>query len=128
MNKKDFFVKENDIVDLDIFGQKFQFKKVTADDELSWLEDYQEKHTEKVDGKEVVTMKQNFAKLVKCKLRNIVGVPFTKEELYGICNINKPYSEYTNEDKSKLFGLLNPRVMDELIRQLDDTKKNKKKS
>ncbi len=128
MEKKDFFVKDNDIVELDIFGQKFKYKKVTADDELNWIEDYQEKVEEEVDGKKVVKMKQNWSKLAKCKLRNIVEVPFTQEELKDFSGINKPYSEYTHEDKGTLFGKLNPDVMNELIKKIDKTRKHKKKS
>ncbi len=128
MNKKDFFVRENDVVELEVFGQKFKYKKVTADDELDWLEDYQEIYTEKVDGKTVTKIKQNKKKLGKCKFRNIMEVPFTQEELKSFCGIDKPYSEYTNEDKDLLFGKLNPSVFNELIKKINNINQHQKKS
>jgi len=128
MEKKHFFVKENDIVKLDVFGQKFKYKRADADDELDWVEDYQERHIEKVDGKKVVRFKENLKKLSKCKLRNIVEVPFTQEELKGVCGLDKPYSEYTNEDKDMLFGRLNGTVLNELINKIDKINKHQKKN
>ncbi len=130
MDKKDFFIKKNDIVNLDIFGQVFKFKRVNSDDELNWVDEYTEK-VEVIDKntQEVkIISKQNLKKLTKCKLRNIVEVPFTREELAEISGIDKDYSKYTDEDKDSLFGMLNPTILNTLIGKIDGSKHKKKSS
>lgn len=129
MEKKDFFVKKNEIVELDVFGQVFKLKRVTADDELNWIEEYREKKVEKDEkGNEKVVYAQNLKKLALCKLRNIVEVPFSKEELKEITGIDKEFKDYSNEDKDILFGQLEGNVMNKLISLIDKSKSNQKKS
>lgn len=129
MEKRNFFIKNNEIKEIIIFGQKFKYKKPNANDELNWIEDYKEIVTEKdKDGKETRIFKQNYAKLAKCKLRNIVSVPFTKDELKEINGLNKEFEAYTNKEKDELFSLLDPTIMNKLIQEIDKTRKNQKKS
>lgn len=128
MDKKDFFVQDNDIVELDIFGLTFKYKKVNADDELNWVDDYTVRVEKKDDkGKTTIYNKTDSAKLAKCKLRNIVGVPFDKTELNALCGIDKEYSEFSKEDKDLMLGKFTPDVFNALIVAIDETRKNKKK-
>lgn len=129
MDKTEFFIKKNEVVELNISGQIFKFRKVTADDELNWIEEYKEQVIEKnQEGKEITVVKQNLKKLAKCKLRNIVDIPFSKEELKDITGIDKDYNDYSKEDKDLLFGQLNPDIMSKIIAEIDKTRSNKKKS
>ena len=128
MDKNNFFVKD-EIKEADVLGHKFKFKAVNADDELNWIEEYREEKVVKdKEGNEKVIFKENLAKLAKCKLRNIVEVPFSREELKGISCLDKEFKDYTNEDKDKLFGQLSPDIMSRLIKIVDSTRTNQKKS
>jgi len=122
-------MKENDTVNLDIFGEIFKYKKVTAGDELNWIDDYTERYTEvNKEGKEVKKARQNLKNLIRCKLRNIVQLPFDQATLTKISGLEKFYKDYSSEEKDRLFGLLQPSVMDELIKKIDASRKNKKKN
>ena len=130
MDKSNFFIKKNDIIELDIFGQVFKFKRITSDDELNWADEYMETKKIKKDGREVIVKKENMKKLVKCKLRNIVEVPFSMKEIEELTGkqYNKEFKEFTDSEKDELFGQLNPVIMNELISKIDGTKINQKKS
>jgi len=129
MEKNEFFIKKGEVKGIEVEGLVFKFRKVTADDELNWLDEYKERKVEKDDeGKDKVVMKENLAKLVKCKMRNIMEVPFSKEELKEICGIDKEFSEYNDADKDALFGQINPRIMNQLILAIDNSRSNQKKS
>ena len=129
MEKKDFFVKNGEVKDIEVEGLVFKLKTVTADDELQWYDEYKEQKTEKdEEGKDKIVMRANFAKLAKCKLRNIVEVPFSREELKEISGIDKEFKDYDNADKDKLFGQLNPKIMNQLISLIDASKSNQKKN
>ena len=125
MDKKDFFIRKDDIITLDVFGQVFKFRKVTAGDELDWIDEYTEITEEKqADGTIKRVAKENVGKLMMCKLRNIVEVPFDNIELRELSGNPNPWAEYTNAEKDLVFSQLDPRVMNELIRQIDNSKKS----
>lgn len=129
MEKEEFFVKDNDIVSMIVYGQEFKFRRVNSGDELDWIDDYTYEVTIKDDnGKDIKVMKQDKKKLALCKLRNIIEIPFNKEEIKSICGIEKDYKDFTDADKNALFSMMNPDVMSELIKQIDLTRRNKKKT
>ena len=129
MDKSEFFIKRNEMVDIIVFEQVFKYKRPTADDELRWIEDYKEESIQKdPEGKEKIVYKNSLAKLAKCKLRNIMEVPFTREELKNITELDKEYKDYTDAEKDGLFGQLDPKIMNSIIAQVDNTRNNQKKS
>jgi len=127
MDKKDFFIKD-ELKEIKVEGQVFKYKPVDSGEELDWIEDYLEDKTETIDGKEVTKKVTNFGKLSICKLRNVMEVPFTKEELKEIIGFDKDYKDYSNKEKDLLFRKLNPLIYNPLIGEIDKINKHKKKS
>lgn len=133
MDKKDFFVKD-ELKDIKVEGQIFKYKPVDSGDELDWANDYLEDKIEIIKGKdglkdkEVIKKVPNLAKLSICKLRNIMEVPFTKEELKDFCGIDKEFKDYTNSDKDLCFRKLNSVIYNQLINTVDKINHHKKKS
>ncbi|MHA1347059.1 MAG: hypothetical protein ACTSO3_11735 [Candidatus Heimdallarchaeaceae archaeon] len=129
MDKMDFFVKD-DLVDIKVEGQIFKYKPSNAGDELDWVEDYMEDKIEIDDkGKEFTVKKANMGKLSICKLRNIMEIPYTSEELEQITGNKKAFKDYTGTEKVALFRRLDPdKIYNPLIRAIDNIKNHKKKS
>lgn len=123
---EDFFIKE-DLKQIKIKDKEFSYKPVTAGDELDWANEYLEKKVKLINGKEYEVMEQNFSKLSICKLRNIIKVPFTKEELKSLTNLEKDFKDYTNSEKDNLFRKLNPNIYNQLIKEIDKINANQKK-
>lgn len=133
MDKNDFFIKDNDTKTFDVHGESFVYKVTDANDELSWIDDYtyeveEEYVTDEGEKKKRVVSKINRSKLAKCKLRNIIQIPYTREEIKEICGINKEFKDFTRVEKDVLFGKLNPNIMDLIIKKIDGLNSNKKKS
>lgn len=128
----DFIVNE-DLVSIEIEGKEFKYKPSTAGDELDWFKDYSyPKEIVKVDpstGKEekIGVVMTDEAKLSLCKLRNIVEVPFTKEELNKICGINKEFKDFTNDEKDKFFKKFKGTIYNQLVKEVDQTQESSKK-
>ena len=127
MGRENFF-KKTELNDINIDGEIFKYKPLTAGDELDWMPDYMEK-VEVVDDKGVKTLitKQNNVKLAVCKFRNIMELPFTKEELVEITKLDLDYSEYTNTQKDNLFRMLDSNIYGKLALAIDEVNKNQKK-
>jgi len=121
------FFTDEEVKEIEVQGQVFKYKPTTSGDELDWANDYYDDVEETRDGVKVVSKKQNLGKLSLCKLRNIVSVPFSNEELKEITKIEKSYSEYNNADKDALFRKLQPRIYEELMKKIDASKNSKKK-
>lgn len=123
----DFFINE-DLVEIKIFDKVFKYKPVTANDELNWSDDYLELRNIKNEKDELEARYiPSVKKLSICKLRNIMEVPFTKEELQKLTNIDKEFKDYTNSEKDILFGKLNPKIYNNLIVEIDKINNNPKK-
>lgn len=127
MNKNDFFVKD-ELKEIKIEGQIFKYRPVNSGEELDWVDDYLVDKTEIVDGKEVRVKRQDFGKLSLCKLRNIMEVPFTTEELEKINGLKKDFKGYSNQEKDLLFRKLNPKIYNPLVTEIDKINLHKKKS
>ena len=125
MNKNNFFIKD-ELKEIRVEGQVFKYKPVNSGEELDWIEDYLEDKTEIIDGKEETKKVTNYGKLSVCKLRNIMEVPFTKDELKAITGIDKDYKNYLNSEKDQLFRKLNPAVYNPLIGEIDKINKDRK--
>lgn len=118
---------EGNIEEFTVDGEIYKFKPVDANDELDWMDDFiDEKKTEK-DGKEFITRKVNRKKLMICKFRNLIEVPFNQEELKKISGLEKAYKDYTNKDKDALYGKLHPDLfglIDAEIKKIESHQKN----
>jgi hypothetical protein len=129
MEKAEFFVKKGELIDINVEGLVFKFRKITADDALNWLEECKEKTKGKdEEGNEKIETKINMVKFAKTKLRNIMEVPFSREELKEIAGIDKDFKDYESADKDALFSQLNPKIMNRLFNFIDETSSNQKKN
>jgi len=121
MHEEDF-VKE-ELIEFEIEGKKFKYRPTTANDELNWAEEY----IEIVDGKP----KQNLGKVTKCKMRNLIEVPYDQETIKKIIGVDKPWGSLTHKERWDLIGKLKPKVFDKIITNIneidspnEDVKKN----
>jgi len=110
MHEEDF-VKE-ELIEFEIEGRKFKFKPVTANDELNWAEEY----IEIVDGK----TKQNLAQITKCKIRNLIEVPYDQEAIKNVLGIDKEWKNLNQEEKWDLIGKLKPKVFDLIVTKINE--------
>ncbi len=111
MGYEDDFVNE-EVIDLDVEGYEkgdFKYKPTTAGDENEWLKDYM------YFDPETKTNKQDFAKLNKLKLGNLVGVPYSKEKIKQFTGIDKDWSELNVEQKWKVLSKLKSGVFDKIL-------------
>jgi len=105
MYEEDFVLTEE--IEFEIEDRKFTYKPVTAADELKWFDEY----VEIVDGKTV----QDFDKKTRCKLRNLIKVPYDKELINKAIGINKVWVDLNNEERSKFLGKLKPSFFDKIL-------------
>lgn len=115
MSYENDFVKD-EIIDLNIEGYpkgSWKYKPTTAGDENEWLDEYM------IFDKETKTMKQNYSKLNKLKLSNVVGVPYSDEELIKITGLNKSWNDRNVNEKWLLFGKLKSSVFDKVLNAIN---------
>lgn len=108
--EKDFVLKDEE--EFEIEGRKFKYKPVTSGDELRWVKEY----IEVVDGKAI----QNFEKKTICKLRNILEVPYSKEIIKKVINVDKEWKNLKKEERWKFLSKLNPKIFDKIIVKIND--------
>ena len=121
MHEEDFVVEE--LIEFEIEGKKFKYKPITANDELNWVEEY-------IEMKEGVPT-QNLTKITKCKLKNLMEVPYDIETINKIIGINKEWKDLSHEERWTLIGKLKPKVFDKIIstiNNLDSTDPEVKKN
>jgi hypothetical protein len=106
MEFEEDFVSE-EVVEFEIEGRKFKYKPTTAGNENAWVNEY----IEIVDGKPV----QNLAKLNECKIRNLIEVPYDKELINKIIQVNKEWKNLGNDEKWNLLSQLKPGTFDKII-------------
>jgi len=110
MHEEDFVNEE--LIEFEIEGRKFKFRPVTANDELNWVEEY----IEIVDGKP----KQSLSKRTKCKIRNLIEVPYDQEAIKKVIGIDKKWKNLNKEERWKLIGKLKPRVFDLIVTKINE--------
>ena len=110
MHEEDF-VKEG-LIEFEIEGKKFKYKPTTANDELDWAGEY----IEIVDGKP----KQNPGKITKCKMRNLMEVPYDQETIKKIIGIEKVWKDLSHDERWELIGKLKPKVFDKIITKINE--------
>ena len=109
----DDFVNDEE-VELNISVKGFYYSPATAGDELDWID----KYTIVKDGESKVDR----AILTRCKLNKIMKVPYSDEVLNKITG-KSDYSNYSYDDKQKLFNKLKPSLLSEImiaINKIDD--------
>jgi len=109
-NIKDFIKKDERVVELGIKG--FKYELPTANDELEWLPEYLEKDE---DG----NTKTNMKKLRKCKLKNLVEVPWSKEVISEMINKDLAWPELNVDEREELMGQLRPTTFSEVVSEME---------
>ena len=115
---KDFVNEE--VVELKIDGQVFKYKPTTAGEENDWINEY----TKIVDGKPV----QDYAALNKCKLRNLIEVPYDKETLKEITGVDEAWQQMSLDRRWLVLSKLKAKVFDAIlsaINKIDDSVEKK---
>jgi len=127
----DFNLEAGEIVDVVVDGRTFRYKKVSNSDELDWAPDYMEIVDAEVEGKMVQTTRQNFGKLNKCKLRNILEAPYSKEHVKKILMIDSEFKDLPAKKREEFLCKLSSDLMGKLMTginkvefQDDSVKKN----
>ena len=109
---KDFVNEE--LVAFKIDERIFKFKPTTAGDEVDWLDQYMVKYEE--NGK--TKLKQDLGLLNKCKLRNLVEVPYSKEILQKLNGLDKNWSGLDHNQRWDILSKLKPHLLDKIITQI----------
>lgn len=116
MSLKDDLVNET-IVELEIKGWKY--KPVTAGEENDWLPEYI--YTE--DGK----IKTDAAKLNKCKMRNLVAAPYTKEEFKQFFSFDLDWKDMNHDQRWSVIRKLKPDVFNKIMKEINKIDQPSKK-
>ena len=105
----DDFATEN-VVELDIPGNKgFKYKPTTAGQENDWLKLYW-----KIDP-ETKTGYQDFGELNKCKLSNLVEVPYSQEHIMKVLGVDKEWKALNKEQRWDLLKKLKPKLFSQIV-------------
>lgn len=110
-------------IEFKIDGRPFKYKPVTAGQENDWLNEYI-----KMTDKGVV---QDFTKLNKLKIRNIIAVPYSPELIQKQLKLERPqeWSTLTDDQKWDLIGKLSPKLFNQIISEINKIDApNKKKT
>jgi len=107
---KDFIKKDERLVELGIKG--FKYKLPNANDELEWLPEYLERDE---NGR----TKTNMKKLRKCKLNNLIDVPWSKEVISEMIDKDKGWPELNVDEREELMGQLRPTTFSEVISEME---------
>ena len=114
------FVNE-ETINLNIEGYEkgsFKYKPVTAGEENDWANEY----IIQVDGKSI----QDYGKINKCKMRNIIDVPYEKEHINKLINIDKSWKELNPDERWSVLEKLKPGVFSKIITSINEIDKPKK--
>jgi hypothetical protein len=105
--------QEGKIVEFLIEETKFGYKPTTAGQENDWLNEYMI-----FDGKGNAS--QDISKLNKCKIRNLVQVPYNREIIKKVIGIDKDWQIMDNDEKWMLMSQLKPTVFSMIIKNIND--------
>ena len=111
---KDFVNEET--ITFKIDEREFAYKPVTSEQENEWLKEYMRVN-------EYGEAYQDLSQLNKCKLRNITKVPYTKEIIKKIINVDKEWDGLSKEERFKLLGKLKPTLFTNIIRKINSIDK-----
>lgn len=107
------FVTEDSVV-LPIDGRKFKYKPASGGDENDWLNE--------VMYIDVETNKPmtDWAKYNKCKLRNILEVPYGKDIIKKVLKLDeeKEWKDLNEEERYNFLKKLKPTMWDKLLKKM----------
>ena len=114
------FVNE-ELVEFEVEGRIFKYKPVTAGQENDWLSEYM------VTKDGVLT--QDLTKLNKIKVRNIMVVPYSAEQIQEILGLEQPteWIKLSLEQRWKLLGQLKPKLFSNIIVAINGIDRGSKK-
>ena len=111
MDYEEHFAKE-ELHEFKIGGD-FAYKPVMAGQENDWANEYLE-----ID-KETGKYKENIAKLNKCKMRNLMKVPYGKELIKEKIGKSKEWSELNHLERWELLRKLTPAIFTQIINEIN---------
>lgn len=112
-NLMDDFVKE-DLLELDIPDRTgFKYKPVTAGQENEWLKEYWKIDIETKKGY------QDFGELNKCKMKNLVEVPYGLEQIKQLLGVEKTWEQLNTEERWSVLQHLKPKVFNQIIEAIE---------
>jgi len=112
-NLMDDFVKET-VIDLEVPNRKgFMYKPSTAGQENDWL-----KHYWKLNPKTKLGYMDN-GELNKCKMQNIVSVPYSIEEITQITGLQKTWEQLDISERWDLLSKLKPRIFNKILEGIE---------
>jgi len=112
-NLMEDFVKE-ELQELNIEGRKgFKYQPSTAGQENEWLNEYW-----KIDP---VTKKgyADYSALNKCKINNLIEVPYTSVEIKQLINVDKEWKELNQDEKWEVLKKLKPKLFNQIIEEIE---------
>lgn len=117
MKDEDDFVRD-EIIDLNVRGKIFKYQPTSGGEEIDWLNEYMVTTYDKDKKKEVT--KRDFAKLNKLKLRNIVGVPYSKELIQKMTGFDKEFNGLTPDQRVTVLCKLKGPMLNAIIDAMTD--------
>lgn len=112
MDLKKHFVNE-DIVPFEVEGAKFGYKPTTAGEENSWTEEYL------VYNQEAKKYKTDWGLVNKCKLKNLIDAPYTKEDINEVIGLELSWKELNHNQKWSLLEKLKPKIFTAIIKHVN---------
>ena len=109
VHEEDFV--NDEIIEFNLDNKKFKYSLTTVEQELDWTDEY----IKIVDGK----VKQDLKELQKCKILNIIEVPYDKEIIKKITGIDKDWKLLNKNERWELFKKLKPRTYDKIITRIN---------
>jgi len=100
MSYEQHFVKE-ETVKFEVEGAEFEYKPTTAGDENDWLNEYM---VQSANG----GWSQDFARLNKCKLRNLVKAPYSDK-----------WDKFNHEQRWDLLQKLKPSIFNQIMQKIN---------
>ena len=126
MKYENDFVNE-DIIHFKIDGKQFGYKPTTADDESRWLPLYMVsvKKPDKKTGKIITVREADDYLINKCKMQNLIEVPYEPDLLYKIITKKDPeekqdisqyfWKKLNLDQRWYVLGKLNPKLFSKIM-------------
>jgi len=112
MDYKNDFVNE-EVVEFQVDERVFGYKPTTAGDENDWLNEYM------VPNEDGTRLVQDSSKLNKCKLKNLVTVPWPKELIQQLIGLSKDWCNLNYGERWEVLSKLNPSLFSEIIKKIN---------
>ena len=119
--EEDFASEEIVILEIEGYTKgSFKYKPTNAAEENKWIDQY-------IAISESGKITQDLAQLNKLKLNNLINVPYDKELIKKITNIEKEWKDMNIEERWLLLGKLKGKVFDKILKAINKIDNPKKK-